>query len=104
MLEECSVSLIGEQDTETIGEFYSRVQSVIEAFNEIGTSQEEIGDFFEFSDSGVVDKREKHRSELLESAIEATEENTRTGAINEQVQAIKSIELAKMQKQKQENR
>ena len=37
---------------------------------------------------------------LLNSAIEATEIETRTGAINEQVQAIRSIEGAKTQKQK----
>ena len=37
--------------------------------------------------------------ERLMSLIKATEESTRTGAINEQVQTIKSIEKAKIQQQ-----
>ena len=39
---------------------------------------------------------------LLDSAIEATEENTRTGKINGQVQIIKNIENAKTQKQQKQ--
>lgn len=70
---------------------------------EIATSEENIGEFLEFSDSGVVDKREKNRSTLLESAIEATEEETRTGTINEQVQAIKNIERARTQEETQKD-
>ena len=75
----------------------------MDAFMEIATSEENIGEFLEFSDSGVVDKREKNRSTLLESAIEATEEETRTGTINEQVQAIKSIERARIQEETQKD-
>ena len=36
---------------------------------------------------------------MLDSAIEATEESTRTGAMNEQTQTIKSVEKAKTQQQ-----
>lgn len=36
---------------------------------------------------------------LLDSAIQATEESTRTGEINEQTQKIKSIEISKAQAQ-----
>lgn len=75
----------------------------MDAFMEIATSEEDIGEFIEFSDSGVVDKREKNRSTLLESAIEATEEGTRTGAINVQVQAIKSIERARTPEETQKD-
>jgi len=101
VIEECKVSLTGEQDSETIGEFYARIQRVTEAFYEIATSKENIGDFFEFSDNGVVDKRKhikgKCKSPLLESGIEATEKETRTGKINEQIQLIKNIEEVKTQ-------
>ena len=34
---------------------------------------------------------------MLDSAIEATEESTRTGAMNEQTQTIRSVEKAKTQ-------
>ena len=37
---------------------------------------------------------------MLDSAIKATEANTRTGAINGQAQTIKSIEQSKIQNQK----
>jgi len=97
--EDCLVSLIGEQDNETIGELYSRVQSVIDTFMEIATCEENIGEFFEFSENGVVDKREKNTSTLLESAIEETEEITRSGTINEQVHAIKNMEKTTIHQQ-----
>ena len=99
MLESYEVSLIGEQENETIGEFYARIQDSVEAFKEIGTSQDNTENFFEFNESGVVDKREDYESPLLESAIEATKEVTRTGAINEQVYTIKSIEKGEKQEQ-----
>lgn len=42
-------------------------------------------------------KYSQKTASVLDSAIKATEEGTRTGAINEQVQTIKSIEKAKIQ-------
>ena len=44
-------------------------------------------------------KYSQKTASVLDSAIKATEESTRTGAINEQVQTIKSIEKAKIQQQ-----
>ena len=99
MCEFYEASLIGEQENETIGEFYARIQDSVEAFKEIGISQDNTENFFEFNESGVVNKREDYESSLLESAVEATKEGTRTGAINEQAYMIKSIEKAKTQEQ-----
>ena len=49
----------------------------------------------------IVKPEEMRQGEhsILDSAIKATEEGTRTGAINEQVQTIKSVEKAKTQEQ-----
>lgn len=49
----------------------------------------------------IVKPEEMRQGEhsILDSAIKATEEGTRTGAINEQVQTIKSVEKAKTQQQ-----
>ena len=44
-------------------------------------------------------KNTQKTSSVLASAIEATEESTRTGTINEQAQTIKSVEQAKTQEQ-----
>ena len=45
------------------------------------------------------DKAKNAIERLLSSAIQATEESTRTGAMNEQAQTIKSVEKAKTQEQ-----
>lgn len=45
------------------------------------------------------DKAKNTIEQLLSSAIQATEESTRTGTINEQAQTIKSIERVKTQEQ-----
>ena len=49
----------------------------------------------------IVKPEEMRQGEhsILDSAIKAIEEGTRTGAINEQVQTIKSVEKAKTQQQ-----
>ena len=71
------------------------------AFWKIATSEENIGEFFKFSDCGVVDKSKKNRSPLLESAIEATKESTRTGELIEQVKARASEKTARPQEKNQ---
>lgn len=48
----------------------------------------------------LKNKDSQKTASVLDSAIKATEEGTRTGAINEQAQTIKSIEKAKIQQQK----
>lgn len=88
LMEICSVKLLGKQDCESISEFYSRIQDVIDSLYEIAISQEEMGEKFEFTENGVTDKRNL----LLESAIEETEEVTRCSTINEQVHTIKNTE------------
>lgn len=88
LMEIYSVSLLGKQDNESISEFYSRIQGVIDSLYEIAISQEDIGENFEFTESGVINKRKL----LLESAIEETEGITRSGTINEQVHTIKNME------------
>ena len=47
----------------------------------------------------LKNKDSQKTASVLDSAIKATEEGTRTGAINEQVQTIKSVEKAKTQEQ-----
>lgn len=49
----------------------------------------------------VNEVRERRKTNILESAVQATEEETRTGEINEQAQTIKSIERAKVQTQQE---
>lgn len=73
-LEICIAELEGIQENETIDEYYSRVQGTIDAFYEIAEAEEQIGENFEFSNRGVVDKRNKEN--LLASAVEATCETT----------------------------
>lgn len=48
----------------------------------------------------LKNKDSQKTASVLDRAIKATEEGTRTGAINEQAQTIKSIEKAKIQQQK----
>lgn len=45
----------------------------------------------------------KENEDILKSAVEATEERTRTGTINEQVQNIRNVQREKTQQQNKEN-
>lgn len=86
LLEECIVRLDSQQDGETFGEFYSRIQSCIDAFVKITTTDEQMHEVYEFDAKGIVNK--KNGKDLITDAVKLTEGAVRTSKINEQVSRI----------------
>jgi len=73
------------------------LSSILERKNNILQNIEQL--YNDIYNEWYKNRTVKKSSTVLESAIEATEETTRAGTINEQAQTIKSIEEAKTQKQ-----
>lgn len=69
--------------------------------NKITGEKEELS--YQKDEKGEIYSRKSNGQTLLDSAIEATEESTRTSTINEQVQNIKNRQQERTQPSKENN-